>query len=129
MKQEYSFRAWHKKKKYMYHNVAIGINNKVGYRMAPSQKRGAYVYEDSKDIIVNPYIGDKARGGIKIYMGDILEINKGKRLGIVVWDDTRLCYKLKSKDGKTITGLGDPKKRRGMKIIGNIYENPDLLEN
>lgn len=128
MKQAFEFRAWHKDKKYMYHNVAIGIEGKVGYRMSPSQKKGGYVYEDNKEIIVNPYIGSKAKGGEKIYIGDILEVNKRKHLGIVVWDNKHLCYKLETKGGKTITGLEDPKKRKSMKIIGNIYENMDLLE-
>jgi len=128
MKQAFEFRAWHKDKKYMYYNVAIGIEGKVGYRMAPSLKKGGYVYEDNKEIIVNPYIGGKDKGREKIFIGDILEVNKKKHLGIVVWDNKRLCYKLETKGGKTRRGLEDPKKRKGMKIVGNIYENEDLLE-
>ena len=127
MNREFEFRAWHKKKNHMYHNIAIGIDNKIGYRMSPGAKNGRYVYEDSKEVIVSPYIGARAKGSMRIYIGDILKVGKTKKLGIVVWDKEKLCYKLESSGGRVINGLEDPKKRSTMEVVGNIYENIDLL--
>lgn len=128
MDREFDFRAWHKSKKHMYYNVAIGVNNKIGYRMNPSNKSGKYVYEDGKEVIINPYIGAKNKSGKKIYVGDILEIGKNKSVAIVEWDKDKLCYILKTPGGKTMRGLEDPIRRKSIKIVGNIYENTDLLK-
>ena len=128
MRREFDFRAWHKKNKYMYHNVAIGVNNRVGYKMSPSSKKGKYVYEDIREVIVNAYTGGKDKKGKKIYVNDIVEVGKRKTLGIAKWDKDKLCYKLESPGGRTVRGLEDPKRRNTMKVIGNIYENKDLLK-
>ncbi|MFC1624798.1 YopX family protein [Patescibacteria group bacterium] len=128
MKREFDFRAWHKKNKHMYHNVAIGVNNKVGYRMSPGSKSGRYVYEGSNKVIINAYTGGLDKRDKKIYVGDIVEVGKSKTLGVVKWNKEKLSYELEIPKEKMVRALSDPKKRKGMKIVGNIYENAELLK-
>jgi uncharacterized phage protein (TIGR01671 family) len=88
---------------------------------------------------VGQYTGLKDRNNNEIYEGDILEItgnyNPGKY--IVIWDDYRVAWwgeniKKKSRDRQYDDDhyqlLGAFQKDI-TEIIGNIYENKELLQN
>ena len=68
--------------------------------------------------ILMQYIEQKDRNGKEIYVGDILE-NSGW-IGQVVYNPP--AYKFD--DGESFFGIYF----RDFKIIGNIYENPELLK-
>lgn len=124
MARELIFRAWHKKKKYMYKNIAVGVSNKIGYKMGSDRK---YSYEDAKNVVVMQYTGSKDKSGKRIYEGDILKITVGKKPMIVHWNKKRLRYFIKSADGKIIKEFGSWPSKLSVRIIGNIYENPELI--
>lgn len=70
------------------------------------------------------YIGLKDIEGKEIYEGDILEEDEGYYFE-VVWDNKYAKFKLQWRT----KAFQFPEWNRGikMKIIGNIYENPELL--
>ena len=95
----------------------------VMYTYEPIEKRP--VYTDT----VGQYTGINDKNGTKVFEGDILKF--GKYLYVVEWKDGCLCAFQKNylKDGiseiyKPVRVLADD----GAEVIGNIYENPELLE-
>ena len=72
------------------------------------------------------YTGTKDKSGAEVYFNDIVEDEYGHRYEVVFEGDCLRCNGI-----SRIRGGHKPKNRwfgRGLKIIGNIYENPELLE-
>lgn len=70
------------------------------------------------------FTGLKDASGIEIYEGDILEERKGSYFS-VVWDTKWAKFKLQHPP----MTIQYPEWNRGMAmtIVGNIYENPDII--
>lgn len=82
------------------------------------------------------YTGLKDKNGKEIYEGDIFK-NCGGLIKLVVWKDNgfKAKYTFKRRyqgeewNEHSFTDLRDTESKRwGVEIIGNIYENKDLLE-
>lgn len=130
-KHKYKFRVWHKEKEYMYDNVAIGLKGKVLYARGNPKKRGPdwYVSEEfSEDIIVMQFIGVKDDKKKEIYEGDILKIGAQEKLAKVFYNEENARYELEFFDEDKKIGFDDKRSLRGVRLAGNIFENPELLE-
>lgn len=81
---------------------------------------------------VGEYTGLKDKNGKEIYKGDAVEFygdyciqeQFGLRKAMVKWDNDDLCFYLDS-DADRMTF---DQNKDGLEVIGNIYENPNLLE-
>jgi uncharacterized phage protein (TIGR01671 family) len=79
-------------------------------------------------VVLMQYTGLRDKNGREIYEGDILRVDWNDarylvhNIGPVIWDDDNACWQL----GEG----GSPKSdsRQCMEVIGNIYENPELLQ-
>ena len=92
-------------------------------------------YRVEKDSI-GQYTGRKDKSGKEIYEGDIFKNCEGL-IKLVVWKDNgfKAKYTFKRRyqgeewSEHSFTDLGDTESRRwGVEIIGNIYENKEILE-
>lgn len=73
---------------------------------------------------VGQYTGLKDKNRVEIYEGDIYHIGDKNIRYVVVWNDTRLIGK--QLGSNSYAGLSYWQDK--IEIIGNIYENPELLE-
>ena len=127
--REIKFRAWSIKGKTMWHinkQMTLSIegdswqirDNAISNRFMCSW------HEDEKGILMQ-FTGLKDKNGKEIYEGDIICPDKNnqneKTVGSVEWHEQLACFIVRYKDG---TGW---KSFIEMEVIGNIYENPELL--
>lgn len=74
---------------------------------------------------VMQYTGLKDKNGKEIWEGDIVKWETFKGIGEVFWDSDNAWWGLRDHDGEGSWLSGS---NSVCEVIGNIYENPDLLE-
>ena len=127
--KETKFRAWDKEKKRMYADVGIfpfPWNERTQNNSWSFSADGTTVNPYHKNIALMQYIGLKDKNGKEVYEGDIaltrryiVENGKQKRpeKKFVVVDSIQSWH--------TVLCLSSD---NNIEIIGNIHENPELLE-
>lgn len=108
--REIKFRAWEKNMKEMINVDSIDFERKIINK--------EWAWRMFSEVVLMQYTGLKDINGIEIYEGDVCESVLGIK-GIVIFD--KGAYKLKSK--QSMYGIS-----KLPKVIGNIYENPEILE-
>jgi len=114
--REIKFRAW-----YENHMLTMPMTNAFG------RERFFGFIDDSAKLM--QYTGLKDKNGVEIYEGDIL--TPRWKFEVIYFADGFICKNELPSNTQPLHTLlrsrevaGDP-----MEIIGNIYENPELLEN
>lgn len=121
--RELKFRAWVK-------DATTGewrMCNRVRWLDLDNQRICTESGMQPDEFVLMQYTGLKDRNGREIYEGDILICKENRSIHVVtvVWDRSGYwTYKDYSKElrGGYLTDL------RRVEVIGNIYENPELLE-
>ena len=78
-----------------------------------------------KEIEVMQFTGLNDKKGKEIYEGDILNSSEKDSLCYVIWDDA--AFALKS-PGSEAVDYEHSSVFESMEVVGNIYENPELLK-
>ncbi len=142
--REIKFRAWHKKLK-CWGKPCISIDFD---KLEPTFGLGVrYLYFHNKEIdelptalssekmdildvqdvvIIMQYTGLKDKNGKEIYEGDIVRYND-KLTGAIVWKYTGFVLELFNGEKSTIILWHDIDNRDNIEILGNIYDNPELI--
>ena len=76
--------------------------------------------------VICQYTGLKDKNGVEIYEGDILK-DQYEQFYKVLWDDFKISFQMEQFYTKSRYSIF-PTDLLNMEIIGNIYENPELLE-
>jgi uncharacterized phage protein (TIGR01671 family) len=132
--REIKFRAWQPKSKKM-----LDLQKITPLAISPGIAYEGVFVPFTNDVIVMQFTGALSDDKVEIYEGDILENGNGVWLE-VYWNEDFLQFKQRVFNKRNVESLGyewqeDPKDRTDVdlrfnfkKIIGNIYENPELLK-
>ncbi|WP_339124336.1 YopX family protein [Fusobacterium nucleatum] len=126
--REIKFRAWHKEKKEIVNVEEIDFMNKVinyiynDYENNRQEIRGAYF----ENIELMQYTGLKDKNNKEIYEGDILFESFGEKYYKVVFENGSFRAEFEGDFEEHSFDLIDVV-AQGCEIVGNIYENPELL--
>lgn len=135
--ESYEFRAWENGK--MYYQVRVG-GIFDGIPTAPTvwnEERGEWLNLTGGEYTkVMQYTGFKDKNGKKIYTGDITDYEDSEQVhctsyehdefinrGVVVWDKEIGGFDVTNRVDVDIEDVW-----LDIEIIGNIYENPELME-
>lgn len=97
------------------------------------KERGGYCEVDPSTI--GQYTGLTDKNGNKIFEGDI--VDDQEFIGVVKYNEIIASYVVEINDTKqdyyhwSLLNMGDPLREKQLKyteIVGNIYDNPELLE-
>jgi uncharacterized phage protein (TIGR01671 family) len=143
MKREIKFRAWDVKNQQMIAPTESGLSIEMYLDgsfavMQLNEDNGKWYDREGDDFELMQYTGLKDKNGVEIYEGDIIKITwqTYSTGGYFQSDDAycehehittveynKLAFVFKSKNEKVFM---IPKKS-DIEVIGNIYENPELL--
>ena len=122
-----SFRAWDKVKKEMNYKVLVGNTdvNDPNYTCNAIFKKepAAWVNADHFCIKLMQFTGKKDCQGKDVYEGDIVKFDRQEWGG----DDNIHVVSWNEKDAEWCWGGGGTSDMEWRTVIGNIYENPELL--
>jgi len=121
MNRKITFRAWDKKNKVMINAIFVGLGKVYG--MTKTFKPS----KELEDVILMQYTGLQDRTGRDIFEGDIIEWvnwsnNESKLITIIEYEDDYAAFFFGNWYERSF-----PETSEEALIIGNIYENPELL--
>lgn len=118
------FKGKDKNNNWVYGDLIHYDNN--DYRILPQNERNWDILELGFEVIpetVGQYTGVKDKKGVEIYEGDIFLLGDKTILHVVEWIDSG--FKGRQISNKSTVGLEYWQDR--IEIIGNIHDNPQLL--
>ena len=120
--REIKFRAWHKEEKIIGEVFGIDILHKEIFFL--NGDVDCYGFSDFKYIELMQYTGLKDKNNKEIYEGDIITLHNSKYKVIFNIEGARFVLR-NDEFELEITFINHNNER--MEIVGNIYENPELL--
>ena len=116
MSRDFRFRAWDKKEEKMIYDIEIECDGLGLYFID-------YLYDKTYEVM--QYIGLKDKNGEMVFDGDIVLIGDNKAPFKIIYCEDQACFNFVSLDKLSLCLLNFD--NNTMEVIGNIYENPELL--
>lgn len=123
--REIKFRAWLKEEKIMGEVLGIDILHKEIF--FSNEDANCYEHTDFKDIELMQYTGLKDKNNKEIYEGDILKLRDNHGIGVIKYSDEWGAFVVEYIKPRPLAVLGMNYYKEDIEVLGNIYENPELL--
>lgn len=130
MAREIKFRCWDKRDKRMKQIDGVFSQGYATFS-EDNYSRDRGVFKGSKnEITLMQFTGLRDKNEREIYEGDIVKIHPTLKTCIVRWDNEFALFKLVQSidENKIVKFRLYTKRPEYYEVIGNIYENPSLLE-
>ena len=152
MSREIKFRAWDKEEKFMLQDIQSMYDGSCNHK--ETEERYGWIscfdsFIDNDNYVVMQYTGLTDKNGTEIYEGDILKMHQflfdgneyeKETIGVIKWGE--YGWLLSQIDGKEVNEYMGYKNGEGetylihfyglheesFEVIGNIYENAELLK-
>ncbi len=126
--REIKFRAWSTKHKRMF-ETSSGVDEDGDWYTSGDYSEVCEVYEDNEKIMQMQFIGLKDKNSKEIYEGDILR-DKNQAVCVVGFgaDMDNVTFGFRLEYLQTVNSYCIEPSLVEFEVIGNIYENPELLE-
>ena len=128
--REIKYKSWDTKDKVIRDVVGMSLYHES---LSVDIEFGKYLQDDIKRFELMQYTGLKDKNGVEIYEGDILSTDLSRLYLIVEFRNGAFMYQCHH-DGQNYYDFMEPANERLKfntkyhEVIGNIYENPELLE-
>lgn len=120
MPREIKFRAWLKDEKRMITKIS-SIKLDINCIYYDNNQLSSYERATFNDIELMQYTGLKDKNGVEIYEGDVVLAGSYYE---IIWSESTCSFKMCNLDDEIELTRIDS---NYIKVIGNIYENPELL--
>jgi len=120
--REIKFRAWHLPTKKMFEVYSL-CPNAVFENSMDGVHTSATLPAEREDCVLQQFTSLKDKNGVDIYEGDIVKTNYGK-MGVVKFHKERASFIINDNEHFNCQLFQE---MPYLEIIGNIYENPELL--
>ena len=127
--REIKFRAWLKYGKEIVDVEEIDFMNEVinyidnDYENNEQEIIGAYF----ENIELMQYTGLKDKNNKEIYEGDIVKLRANHGIGVIKYSDEWGAFIVEYIKPRPLAVLGMNYYKEDIEVLGNIYENPELL--
>lgn len=127
--RDIKFRAWSKSDNKYYYRVLVGNTDNTDdqYVCSSVYDGDKWVHFDEYCGVIEQYTGLKDKNGTEIYEGDVVKVEGDGEIYRVKW--IRSGFGLEPRyNSPRYPVLGNVELRKKIEVIGNIHENPELLE-
>lgn len=126
--KNFKVKAWLKIENKMVNIIGIDFNYEyIRYTEDDNLFNSDYKVAEFRDIELLQYIGMKDKNNKEIYEGDILKLRDNHGIQLVKYHDEWSAFIVESQKDESVGVLGLYFNKEDFEIIGNIFENSELL--